>query len=361
MKPIFEETRYGAIHAKNRIVMAPMSRNRATYDGVPTPMMATYYAQRANAGLIVAEGMQPDVIGQGFMNSPGIHNEAQIAGWQQVTEAVHREGGKIVAQLMHAGRIGHPALYPSAHQSVAPSAIAADGQAFTPEGPVNFPTPRAMTEEDIALTIQGFAQAAKNAIEAGFDGVEIHAGNGFLLHQFMASNTNQREDAYGGSIENRIRFTLEVTHAVTEAIGAERTGIRLSPSNPYNDIVEVDTPELYRALLTQLPTLAFIHIMEACDRESTTLIRELTSSPLILNPHQTPESGVVTGKIAEQVLQAKLCDGVAIGALFLANPDLMHRLKVGGPFNELDPNTLYGGDQRGYTDYPTLEDILETA
>ncbi|MFD2179223.1 alkene reductase [Veronia pacifica] len=359
MSTLFTATSYGAISVKNRFVMAPMSRNRATFEGLPTPIMATYYGQRAGAGMIVSEGIQPDIQGQGFMNSPGLHSEAQVEAWRAVTAEVKRQGGKMVAQLMHCGRIGHPSLYPSAHQPLAPSAIKAAGQTFTPSGMADFPVPKAMTDEDIHAAIQGFATAAANAIRAGFDGVEIHAGNGFLLHQFMASNTNCREDNYGGSMENRLRFTLEVVDAVVKEIGADRTGIRLSPANPYNDIVEEDTEALYSALVDALPELAFVHIMEANVRAITEILKTKLTSPLILNPHEHAADGPVGGEIADKVLDAALCSGVAFGALFIANPDLVGRIRMNGPLNDLDPNTLYGGDHKGYTDYPFWQPVKE--
>ncbi|KXF82894.1 alkene reductase [Enterovibrio coralii] len=355
MTTLFTPTAYGSIHAKNRFVMAPMSRNRATEYGVPTPLMATYYAQRASAGLIVTEGIQPDVLGQGFMNSPGLHSKEQVEGWRVVTDAVKKAGGKIVAQLMHCGRVGHPALYPSAHQSVAPSALKAQGKTYTPAGMVDFPMPKAMTKADIDLAIEGFVIASKNAIEAGFDGVEIHAGNGFLLHQFMSSNANQRTDEYGGNVENRLRFTREVIAAFIAEIGADKTAVRISPANPYNDIKEDDTIELYTALVDDLPTLAYVHIMEANVRDVTETIATKLTSPLILNPHLRAEDGPVTGAIARDVLEQQLCEGVAFGAQFIANPDLVERIRVNGPLNELDTTTFYGGDHKGYTDYPTLD------
>lgn len=357
MDNLFTEARFGKINASNRFVMAPMSRNRATAEGLATPLMATYYAQRATAGLIISEGIQPNQIGQGFMNSPGLHNLQHVKSWQPITEAVHKRGGKIVAQLMHSGRIGHPELYPSAHQSIAPSAIKATGDAFTPTGPKSYPTPKEMTLDEITATIEDFAKSAELAIQAGFDGVEIHAGNGFLLHQFMASNTNNRADLFGGSVKNRLRFTLKVVAAVTQAIGAKRVGIRISPDNTYNDIIEQDSEVLYQTLISQLPTdLAYLHIMEAANREHTQQIRNQWLGKLILNPHKSWQDGPVTPAIASDVLNENLCDGVALGALFLANPDLVERTKLNASFNNVDPDTFYGGDETGYTDYPTMVD-----
>ncbi|UAA39914.1 alkene reductase [Paraneptunicella aestuarii] len=355
MKKIFEPLKLGNIQLSNKLVMAPMTRNRATTEGCATALMAEYYAQRASAGLIISEGIQPSVVGQGFMNTPGLHTAEQTESWKQVTEAVHNAGGHIFAQVMHSGRIGHPSLYPSAHQSIAPSAIAAKGQTFTPNGLADYPVPREMTLEDIKDTVQDFVSACKNAIAAGFDGVELHAGNGFLLHQFMADNTNKRSDEYGGSFENRVRFVVEVVNAVVAAIGAEKTAIRISPENPYNDMVETEAKTLYRTLIDQLPTnLAYVHIMEAGNRGQSLAVRDAWRGTFILNPHKSPDDGFVKPDIAEAVLENNEADAVALGALFLANPDLIERIKQGGPYNSMDEATLYGGDHQGYTDYPTL-------
>ncbi|MEU3911553.1 MULTISPECIES: alkene reductase [unclassified Streptomyces] len=344
----------GKLALRNRVVMAPMSRNRATPEGLATDLMATYYGQRAGAGLIITEGVQPSVTGQGFGNSPGLHTEAHAESWKPVTDAVHAKGGLIVAQLMHCGRIGHPSLYPSGHQSVAPSAVAAAGQAYGPEGPLDYPEPRALTVEEIAEVVKEHADAAELAIEAGFDGVEIHAGNGFLLHQFLAENTNQRTDQYGGSVENRIRFAIEVIEAVSERIGADRVGVRISPSNPYNDIVEGDTHAIYEALIAALPPIAFLHVLEGGNRDHITAIRAQWTGTIVLCPH--PENGVVVNaEVAEAALEAGVACAVAFGASFIANPDLPERIRTGAALAEADQSKFYGGDHTGYTDYPTLE------
>lgn len=352
---LFSPLRLGDIALANRLVMAPMSRNRATPEGLATPLMATYYAQRATAGLIITEGVQPNAEGQGFINTPGLSTPAQIAAWRQVTEAVHRAGGKIVVQLMHAGRIGHPALYADGHASVAPSAIAAAGETYTPEGMRPYPVPRALDEAGIHATIADFVQAARNAIEAGFDGVELHAGNGFLPHQFLSSNANQRQDGWGGSIAGRISFTVELARAVVAAIGWQRTGLRISPANPYNDITEEDTPALYEALLQALPDLAFLHVMEAGNRAQTRALRQLWQGQMIVNPHAGPQDFPAQPAAATAALAEDLTDAVALGALFLANPDLVDRLRLGATLNSADPATFYGGGAEGYTDYPTLQ------
>ncbi|ASM78361.1 12-oxophytodienoate reductase [Vitreoscilla filiformis] len=341
----------------NRLVMAPMTRNRATPDGQATALMARYYAQRASAGLIISEGIQPSPVGQGFMNTPGLHDARQVGSWRQVTQAVHAQGGRIVAQLMHAGRIGHPSLYASAHQPIGPSALPAAGVAFTPSGPQPYPVPRALSLDEIRQTCADFAQAARNALDAGFDGVEVHAGNGFLLHQFMARNCNARTDAYGGSPANRVRFTLEVVNAVSQAIGAERTGVRISPANPYNDIDEGESAALYRALVPELPALAYLHIMEAGNRAQTLEIRRLWAGRLVLNPHADARSWPATPQVIEPLLRNGVVDAVCFGALFLANPDLVERLSRQAELNSADPTTFYGGGAKGYTDYPTLSEV----
>ncbi|MEV7342676.1 alkene reductase [Streptomyces sp. NPDC093544] len=354
MSSLFDSVTFGKIPLNNRLVMAPMTRNRAKPCGGATELMAEYYAQRASAGLIITEGVQPSQTGQGFINTPGLHDPEQVKTWRTVTDAVHANGGRIVVQLMHSGRIGHPSLYDSAHQSVAPSAIAAGGQCFTPGGPQDYQVPHELTVDEIAETVRDFATAARNAIEAGFDGVEVHAGNGFLLHQFLAENTNRRTDAYGGSTGNRVRFTTEVVEAVATAIGNERTAVRVSPGNPYNDIAEGDTEALYAALIPALPELAFLEVCEIVTRPVTQTIRELWRGNLVVNPHATPDSFPASGKSAQEVLDAGLADAVSLGALFLANPDLPARIQESGPFNAADESAFYGGDHRGYTDYPVL-------
>ncbi|MCX5381196.1 alkene reductase [Streptomyces sp. NBC_00091] len=352
---LFEPVTLGKLALSNRVVMAPMSRNRATAEGLATDLMATYYGQRAGAGLIITEGIQPSVTGQGFGNSPGLHSQEQAASWKPVTEAVHARGGLIVAQIMHCGRIGHPSLYPSGHQSVAPSAVTAAGQAYGPEGPLAYPEPRALTVEEIAAIVKEFADSAELAIEAGFDGVEVHAGNGFLLHQFLAENSNQRTDQYGGSVENRVRFAIEVIEAVSERIGADRVGVRISPSNPYNDIVEGDTHAIYEALVAALPPIAFLHILEGGNRDHIAALRAQWTGTIILCPH--PENGVVVNaEIATEALETGVACAVAFGASFVANPDLPERIRTGAALAEADQTKLYGGDHTGYTDYPTLEE-----
>ncbi|MFD8783577.1 alkene reductase [Kitasatospora sp. NPDC059599] len=341
-------------HLANRIAMAPMTRSRAFGPGAePTELMATYYAQRAGAGLIVTEGIQPSAVGQGYPDTPGLHTPGQVAAWRTVTDAVHREGGVVFAQLMHTGRIGHPSLLPDGLVPVGPSAVAAKGQVYTAEGPKDFVTPKELSDAEIRRTVDDFAAAARAAVEAGFDGVEIHGANGYLVHQFLSTNANRRTDDWGGEVEGRIRFAVEVVTAVAEAIGPDRVGLRISPANPYNDIAEDDHRDTYRALVAALEPigLAYLHVLEGPDRELTLELRERFTGTLVLNPFTHPEA---TGPDALALVEEGTADIIAFGALFLANPDLPARLAAGGPFNTPDTATFYGGDHRGYTDYPTL-------
>lgn len=340
----------------NRIVMAPMTRSRAYGPGATaTDLMAAYYSQRASAGLIVTEGIQPSPVGQGYPDTPGLHSPEQVAAWRKVTDAVHREDGVIFAQLMHTGRIGHPSLLPPGLNPVAPSPVAAKGQVFTHQGPMDFVT-QELDADAIARTVADFADAARNAIAAGFDGVEIHGANGYLIHQFLAPDTNRRTDDWGGGVTGRIRFGLEVATAVAEAIGGHRTGFRISPGNPYNDIAEtnaVDVENTYTDLVTELGSLglAYLHMIEGTDRTLTTRLRKTWPATFVLNPLTHPEP---TGPDALTLVQDGTADMIAFGALFLANPDLPARLAARGPYNTPDPATFYGGDHHGYTDYPRL-------
>ncbi|MFF3380672.1 alkene reductase [Streptomyces sp. NPDC002680] len=339
----------------NRIVMAPMTRSRAYGDGqCVTDLSATYYAQRASAGLIITEGTQPSVVGQGYPATPGIHSDEQVAAWRKVTDAVHAEGGVIYLQLMHTGRVGHPSLM--GLQPVGPSAVTAKGQVYTQTGPQDFVEPKELTEAEIRETIADYASAARNAIEAGFDGVELHGANGYLIHQFLAPNSNQRTDGWGGSPQARIRFAVETAKAVAEAIGADKLGFRISPGNPFNDIDESDRTDVeatYTALVDALAPLglAYLHQMEAPEARDLTLrLRKQFPGTYILNPFTAPRP---TGPEELQLIEDGTADLIAYGALFLANPDLPKRLAAGGPFSTPDPATFYGGDHTGYTDYPT--------
>ncbi|WP_447003248.1 alkene reductase [Saccharothrix isguenensis] len=352
MSTAFQPLDLAGTKLANRIVMAPMTRSRA-YDTVPTPVMAEYYAQRASAGLIITEGIQPSVVGQGYPYTPGLHSAEQVEGWRGVTDAVHAAGGRIFAQIMHVGRIGHPDLLPGDLRPVGVSPVRAAGKVFTGTGMEDFVTPVVLTPAEIEATIADFATAARNAIEAGFDGVELHGANGYLLHQFLADNTNLRADEWGGSIENRIRFVVEVVRATAEAIGAHRVGLRISPAGQFNDMAEETHEELYPALVDAIDPvgLAYLHIGEQSERALTLELRKRFSGVLILNPF-TPDGS--TGPEHLALLDDGTADALSFGALFLANPDLPARLANGGPFNTPDPSTFYGGSEQGYIDYPAL-------
>lgn len=354
----FDPVVTGSLRLRNRVVMAPMTRSRA--DGtLATAAMATYYAQRASAGLIITEGIQPSAIGQGYPSTPGLHSTGQVASWRQVTGAVHAAGGTIVAQLMHTGRIGHPsttaAVGSGALIPVGPSAVRAAGQVFTPAGPRDHVVPAELAEDEITATVADFAAAARNAIVAGFDGVEVHGANGYLLHQFLSTNANRRSDRWGGSPENRIRMTLEVVRAVAGAIGADRTGLRISPNNGLGDTVEADYAAIYPLLVAELGRLglAYLHLVEAGDPALTPVIRAAWRGALILNPagaepldHPRRLDLVADGT----------ADLVSFARLFIANPDLVARLETGAGLALPDMTSAYGGDHRGYTDYPALAD-----
>lgn len=354
MNSAFDEIRIGRHTARSRVVMAPMTRNRAYGPGrTPTGLMATYYGQRAGAGLIITEGIQPSVVGQAYPNTPGLHSAEQVEAWRPVTEAVHERGGLIFAQLMHGGRIGHPSIYDEDLHPLGASPVPAAGTLFTGEGMREYVTPKPLTGTQIAETIDAYASAAGNAVEAGFDGVELHGANGYLLHQFLSTNANQRDDEWGGTVEGRIRLTVEVARATADAIGADRVGLRISPANPYNDIVEDGHRDTYLSLVDALNPLglAYLHIAEGPDTELTGTLRSRWNGPSIVNPY-TP--GGHTGPEALKLVETGEADLVSYGALFLANPDLPERLRTGGPFNTPNFSKAYGGHHEGYTDYPTL-------
>ena len=354
----FDPLTAGALALRNRIVMAPMTRSRAG-DTTATPDMATYYAQRAGAGLIVTEGIQPSAVGQGYPATPGLHTAEQVASWRHVTDAVHDAGGQIVAQLMHTGRIGHPSNTEAAGHGaltpVGPSAVAAAGPLFTAAGLQEHVVPEELTAAQVAGTVEDFAAAARNAMAAGFDGVEIHGANGYLVHQFLSTNANRRTDEWGGSVENRIRFALEVTRAVAEAVGPERTGIRLSPNNGLGDTVESDYAELYPELVRRLGGfgLAYLHLVEAGDPALTPELRRLWPGALVLNPVSGPDLATQTSRL--DLVASGAADAVSFARLFIANPDLVTRLALGADLAAPDLSKAYGGDRTGYTDYPTLD------
>ncbi|RFS83580.1 alkene reductase [Actinomadura spongiicola] len=357
MKELFEPLSLGKLQLPNRLLMAPMTRSRADEDGAVTGLTAEYYRQRASAGLIITEGTQPSVRGQGYIDTPGLHSEQQIKAWRAVTEAVHAADGRIFVQLMHAGRVGHPVLYPDGGLPVAPSPIASGERLYTPDGLLDHPVPREMTLDDIAQAVEEFVTAARNAVEAGFDGVELHGANGYLIQQFLADGSNTRTDMYGGTVANRVRFAVDVAQAVSDAIGADRVGFRVSPGGTANGVSESDTPELYSALVASLAPLglAYLHVMEVGGRDTTLRIRAEWPGTLILNPHPTPDSYPAKPEYGVEALREGAADAVALAELWLANPDLPARIRAGGPYNKADSATFYGGDHRGYTDYPTLD------
>ncbi|MFD4243362.1 alkene reductase [Streptomyces sp. NPDC058525] len=354
MTSAFEPVHIAGGLLPNRIALAPMTRSRAAEGGIATGLVAEYYTQRASAGLIISEGIQPSAVGQGYPFTPGLHTAEQVAAWRGVTDSVHAAGGRIFAQIMHSGRIGHPSLLPDGLIPVAPSAVAAEGQVFTADGLQDYVTPHELTGAEVRATIADYAEAARNAVEAGFDGVELHGANGYLIHQFLAPGSNLRTDEWGGTAENRVRFAVEVVKAVAAAIGAERTALRVSPGNPYNGISEPDPQPVYEALVKEIDGLglAYLHVMEYGPevRETTLALRKQFSGPLVLNPATEGP----TDHRALTLIEDGTADLLAFGALFLANPDLPERLRTQGPYNTPDPATFFGGDARGYTDYPAL-------
>jgi 2,4-dienoyl-CoA reductase-like NADH-dependent reductase (Old Yellow Enzyme family) len=347
MSRSFTPARVGRYTVPNRLVMAPMTRSRAKPDGVPGELAAEYYAQRAGVGLIVTEGTQPSDDGQGYLATPGIYLPAHVAGWKKVTTAVHDRGGRIFIQLMHAGRMSHPDNTPHHRQAVAPSAIASGAPMFTASGMQDMPTPRALTTEEVRRTVADFRLAARSAIEAGADGVEIHGANGYLVQQFIAPSANTRTDEYGGSIANRARFAIEVATAIAEEIGADRTAIRLSPGIDEG----AEGLALYRHLVAELNKLglAYLHVMHAGDERRLADLRALWTPSLIVNRPGRPRDQI-GGDVA-----SGLADLEAYGQMVLANPDFVTRLKSGAPLNEADRASFFGGAAHGYTDYPVLE------
>lgn len=350
-RPLFAPVTIGRATLSNRLVMAPMTRSRAQADGTPGELAATYYAQRASVGLIVTEGTQPSDDGQGYLSTPGIYTDAHVAGWKQTTDAVHASGGHIFIQLMHAGRMSHPDNTPHHRPGVAPSAIAPGTPMFTPTGMQDIPVPRALTTDEMRQTVQDFRHAARRAIEAGADGVEIHGANAYLIQQFFAPSANTRTDAYGGAIQNRARFAIEVATAVAQEIGADRTGIRLSPGTAMWGIDEgAEGPALYRHLVAELNPLglAYLHLMHLGNDALLADIRQLWKGPLILNRPSRPRE-----QIGADVASG-LAELESYGQMVLANPDFVERLKANAPMNEADRNAFFGGTAQGYTDYAAL-------
>ena len=346
----------GPLTLPNRVIMAPMTRNRAQ-GTIPNEMMAEYYRQRAEAGLIITEATQIAPLGQGYPNTPGIHSDEQIEGWKQITDAVHEAGGRIFLQLWHVGRISHSSFH-DGESPVAPSAIQPDGETLTASFEMEpFPTPRALTTEEVEDVIEQYRRGAANAKAAGFDGVEIHGANGYLIDQFLQSGTNHRTDRYGGSIENRARFLLEVTDAVTKAWDADRVGVRLSPNGTFNDMQD-DEPKItfgYAAEKLSTRGLAYLHVVENTFDDGTPVsafMRRAYDGALMAAGEYDRASG-------EEALQEDRLDLVAYARHFLANPDLPTRFAEDAPLNDWNRDTFYSGGADGYIDYPTLEELSE--
>lgn len=357
MPNLFTPFALGSLELPNRAVMAPMTRNRAS-GHVPNPLMAQYYAQRAGAGLIVTEATQVAPESIGYPDTPGIHSEEQVQGWAGVTRAVHASGGRIFLQLWHVGRIAHPA-FPGA-QPLAPSALAAAGTTYTPIGPQPFVVPRELDAVGIARIVEAYRSGARNAYAAGFDGVEIHGANGYLIDQFLRDGTNRRQDEWGGSVANRARFLLEVTRAVVGEWPDRRVGVRLSPSGTFNDMRDSDAPATFGHALRELARLplAYVHLVEGTAQDEkhggrivpTALLRESYPGTLIVN-------GGYDRARADAVLAAGAADLVSFGVPYLANPDLLERFRRGAGLNSPDARTFYGGGSVGYVDYPALQAV----
>ena len=357
MTDLFSPLRLGAIELPNRVVMSSLTRNRAGAGNVPTDLTVEYYRQRASAGLILTEASPICPEAHGYPRTPGIHTDEQIAGWRKVTGAVHAAGGRIAIQLWHVGRISHPDLQPGGALPVAPSALRPAGQAITLKGMQDYVTPRALETAEIPGLVATYVQAARNALAAGFDGVEIHAGNGYLLDQFLRSSTNRRSDAYGGSKENRARLLLEIIEAVGAAIGNDRVGLRLSPVTPFNDIADANPQETFDYVVGELNRfdLAFLDILQGTGGAAPeqwlpfdyARLRAIYKGNLILNNGYDFASG-------QAAVQGGAADAIAYGRALLANPDLVERFRRGAPLNQPDYERLYVGEEKGYTDYPFL-------
>ena len=355
MSDLFSPVKLGSIAMSNRMVMAPLTRNRSSMEGVPQDINVTYYEQRATAGLIITEATPISAMGHGYPLLPGIYTDAQVTGWKKVTDAVHAKGGKIVIQLWHVGRISHPTLLNGA-TPVAPSAVKPAGKAFTFNGLVDYVEPRALDASELPGIVADYVQASKNAIKAGFDGVEIHSANGYLLDQFLRDGSNKRSDIYGGSIENRARFLMEVTKAVVEAIGSDKVGLRLSPVNPFNDMKDSNPQAVFNYVTEQLNqfNLAYLHVVEGgihgggvADAFDFDAMRKLCKPPYMANLSYDKVRG-------NAAIASGHADAVAYGVPFISNPDLVERFRQDAPLNEADSKSFYGGTEKGYIDYPTL-------
>jgi len=351
----------GGTRLPNRLVMAPMTRNRAAEGGLPTPLMARYYAQRASAGLIVTEATQVAENGTGYVHTPGIHTDLQEAGWRMVTEAVHNSGGRVFLQIWHTGRVSHPLLQPGGDLPVAPSAINPEAMSFTPAGFKPTVTPRALTAEEIPRIVDQFARGAARARAAGFDGVEIHGANGYLIDQFIRDGANQRTDAYGGDASGRIRFAVAVARAAVDVWGPDKVGFRVSPRSTFNGMRDSDPAATFEALAAALNPLglAYLHIVEPLPGHPAIALQEGVApvAPMLRDVFEG--TVIINGGYDRDTGNAAIAEGaadlVAYGVPFLANPDLPERFRQNAPLNAPDMDTFYGGDARGYTDYPALD------
>ncbi|NGO43016.1 alkene reductase [Streptomyces ureilyticus] len=354
MTTLFDRHRLGDLELPNRVVMAPMSRIRAAAMGLATPSMAVYYAQRATAGLIISEGVQPNLVGQSNPGTPGLYTDEQVASWRPVTDAVHANGGRIFAQLMHGGRVSHPDT--TGLQPVGPSAVAAAGEVFTPTGPQAPPVPRALETAEVPEQARSYADAARRAVDAGFDGVELHGANGYLISQFLSSNANLRTDAYGGPIAHRIRFAVEAVAATVDAVGAARTAIRLSPGGTFWGVEETEVPELYAALLAELARfdLAYVHLEATTEEEVLVGLRRAWPGTLIVNP-VLPMGPKQADRTAADHWLGLGADLISFGRAFIANPDLTERLRTGLPIAPADETTYYQGGDAGYLTYSAYQ------
>lgn len=350
MSQLFTPIRIGRHTLPNRLVMAPMTRSRADDAGVPGELVSLYYAQRASAGLIITEGVFPSAMGKGYVRTPGIETDAQVAAWKKVTEAVHAKGGRIFMQMMHCGRISHPSLLPDAAQPVAPSAIKPAGQTWTGAGLQDFVAPRELTVDEISGVVDDYRMATRRALAAGFDGVELHAASGYLPEQFLSSGSNQRQDQYGGSVANRARFVLEVLGAMVAEAGGDRVGIKISPEMNFNDIVDATPQETYTHLVEQLRglDLAYLHVaLFGAGVDYHALLRPRFSGAYLIG-------GGLDQKSAEAALAGGRADATVFGGAFLANPDLPERFRQGAALNSADKSTFYSPGLEGYTDYQFL-------
>lgn len=355
MSQLFAPVRIGRYELPNRLVMAPMTRSRANDgDGVLTDAVATYYSQRAGAGLIISEGVYPTANGKGYVCTPGIETDAQVEAWKRVTDAVHARGSRIFMQIMHCGRISHPSLLPGNGQPVAPSAIKPAGQTWTASGQQDFVTPHELTVSEIGEIVEGYRMATRRALEAGFDGVELHGASGYLPEQFLASGSNKRTDAYGGSTKNRARFILDVLTAMVAEAGGDRVGIKISPEMNYNDIIDDNPQATYWNLVDELNNfnLAYLHVglFGTPPLDYHALLKPRFNGAYLMG-------GGLDQSTAETALEKGKADATVFGTAFLANPDLPERFRQGAPLNTPDKSTFYGGDAKGYIDYPSLDTV----